>query len=84
MTVEYGKITDIELISTDDDMQWFERAWQGVVGSIIDRQQTDVDSVSGATLSSNGIMEAVSNALGIEYENSNDQFSGGHGHHPSI
>ena len=84
VTVQDGRIAEIQLLSTDDDMQWFERAWQSIVDSILNRQQTNVDAVSGATFSSNGIMEAVSNTLGVEYENNNDSISHGHGQHPNI
>ena len=41
----------------------YEAAEKGVVDEIIKNQTADVDAVSGATNSSKGIMEAVSNAL---------------------
>ena len=49
-----------------DDAAYFNKAWSEVPYSIIAMQtaNTDkVDAVSGATYSSNGIMEAVRNAL---------------------
>lgn len=63
ITVKNGKISDIALVSTDDDMPFINRAYSTVTQSIISHQSSDVDAVSGATYSSNGIMEAVANAL---------------------
>lgn len=73
VTVKSGKVTDIAVVSYQDDQQFFSRAMSGVVASIISSQDPSVDAVSGATFSSNGIMEAVANALGISYENTNSQ-----------
>ena len=63
VTVKDDAITDIEIISTDDDAKWFNRAYRSVVSQILDKQSTDVDAVSGATYSSMGIMNAVEDAL---------------------
>ncbi|UZQ51201.1 FMN-binding protein [Clostridium kluyveri] len=61
--VKNGKITDITTLSYQDDKKFYDRASGTVIGEIIDSQSTNVDAVSGATYSSNGIMEAVENAL---------------------
>lgn len=63
VTVKNDTISDITLVSTGDDMPFFNRAFPTVVQSIVNNQSTDVDAVSGATYSSDGIMEAVANAL---------------------
>lgn len=63
VTVENEQITSIEIISTRDDQKWFSRAYSGVSSSILDEQNVDVDSVSGATYSSVAIMNAVKDAL---------------------
>ncbi|BCN29911.1 FMN-binding protein [Anaeromicropila herbilytica] len=63
VTVKSGAITNIETVTTGDDGDFYNRAFNGVTSDIISSQSTDVDSVSGATYSSNGIMEAVANAL---------------------
>jgi polyferredoxin len=67
MTVEVNvkdqQITAIEVIETNDDAKWFDRAYNTVVYSIIKNQAADVDDVSGATYSSMGIREGVANAL---------------------
>lgn len=62
--VDGGRITSIETVSHSDTRRIFDSAWGTLRDAIIDRQSTDVDSVSGATGSSNGIIEAVNNALG--------------------
>lgn len=64
VTVSSGKITDISVVSTGDTPQFFERAYSVVTQSIISSQTAGVDAVSGATYSSNGIMQAVAAALG--------------------
>lgn len=63
VTVSGGLITDIEVISYQDDAPYFNRAYNSVVSDIISTQSTNVDTVSGATYSSNGIMNAVADAL---------------------
>ena len=81
VTVESGKITDITVISYEDDEQFFVRAEESIIDDIINTQSLDVSCVSGATFSSNGILEAVANALNVDFENPNQNNSdrGGHG-----
>ena len=79
VTVSGGRITDITVNSYQDDDRFFSSASRGVISSIISSQSTDVDTVSGATFSSNGIIEAVSNALGIDFQNPNGTMSRRHG-----
>ncbi|MFV0528212.1 MAG: FMN-binding protein [Lachnospiraceae bacterium] len=58
-----GKIVSIELVEVEkDDAAYVEKA-KGVITAIIASQSLDVDTVSGATYSSNGIIDAVRNAL---------------------
>ena len=64
VTVENGNISEITVLSTDDDEEFFSRAKSAIINEILSRQSTQVDTVSGATFSSNGIIEAVANALG--------------------
>ncbi|WP_411682506.1 FMN-binding protein [Clostridium thailandense] len=63
VTIKNEQITEVKVIETNDDAKWFDRAYSTVVSSIISKQTVEVDSVSGATYSSMGIKEAVSNAL---------------------
>ncbi|MBE5959953.1 MAG: flavocytochrome c [Lachnospiraceae bacterium] len=61
--VEGGNITTINVVDQHETPGIFESAESGVISSIIKTQSTTVDVVTGATNSSNGIMEAVANAL---------------------
>jgi uncharacterized protein with FMN-binding domain len=63
VTVTEGKIESITVVSTGDDDKFFNRAYPVVTQSITAAQSTDVDTVSGATFSSDGIIQAVENAL---------------------
>lgn len=68
VTIMDKKITSIDIISSTDDEAFFNRA-KGVIDRIIASQSFDVDVVSGATYSSNGIIGAVKNALTGEKDN---------------
>ena len=61
-----GKITELILDDYADDKSYMERAKKRIFQEMISRQNTDVDAVSGATYSSNGLIEAVNKALGNE------------------
>ena len=62
VTVSSGEISDIKVLEGGDDPEYFNRA-QGLLDDIIKNQSTDVDVVSGATFSSNGLIQAVNDAL---------------------
>ena len=62
VTIKKGKITKITVISKKDDEPFFTNA-KALFNTIIKKQSTNVDKVSGATYSSNGIIEAVRDAL---------------------
>jgi len=63
VTISNGKITSIQTISNEDTQQYYNRAIGKITNSVISSQSGSVDTVSGATYSSNGIIEAVKNAL---------------------
>lgn len=63
VTVSGGKISAINIVSASGETgSYFNRA-QAVISSILTAQSADVDTVSGATYSSNGIKNAVRSAL---------------------
>lgn len=62
VVVSGGKITSIDVLESTDDEEYFVKA-KGLINEIISSQSTDVNVVSGATYSSNGIINAVANAL---------------------
>ena len=62
VTVAEDKITDITLLSAEDEEEYLSRAKQ-VIPAILEGQNPNVDAVSGATYSSTGILNAVKLAL---------------------
>lgn len=62
VTISDGKITDIKILSTGDDEDYFIDA-RDVIPEIIEKQSLEVDNISGATHSVKGIIKAVRNAL---------------------
>ncbi len=63
VTIKNHKMTAIEVVSHQDTDSFFSKAKSSVIDAIMSSQSLEVDTVSGATYSSNGIIEAVSNAL---------------------
>lgn len=63
VTVKNGKITNIKTISMEDTPRYYEYVENVLPDEIISAQSTSVDTVSGATFTSRGIIEAVENAL---------------------
>lgn len=61
--VKHGKITEINIINSSDDKAFLNKASEGIIEKIINEQNTNVDVVSGATYSSNGIINAIKDAL---------------------
>ena len=62
VTVAEDKITDITLLSAEDEEEYLSRAKQ-IIPAILEGQSPNVDAVSGATYSSTGILNAVKLAL---------------------
>ena len=67
VTVQNGYITDVTIDHSPDTKKYFSRAKSKIIDRVITNQSVDVDTVSGATYSSNGILEAVADALGLEF-----------------
>jgi uncharacterized protein with FMN-binding domain/ferredoxin len=63
VTIENNQITNLEIVSHNETVGYYESAFETVPTSIITSQSTEVDTVSGATRSSEGIIEAVNDAL---------------------
>ena len=63
VTVTDGRIADIQLVSAPDETPAFLERAMAVLTAIKSGQTTQVDAVSGATYSSEGLKEAVRNAL---------------------
>ena len=70
VTVSKKTMTAIDVVSAPDETDSFFQRAKGVIDEMLTAQSTDVDVVSGATYSSNGIIGAVKNALfGTESNN---------------
>ncbi len=64
VTLQDDEITDIQVASAPGEDSAYLSQGEGVISSILSAQSTDVDTVSGATFSSTGIINAVNDALG--------------------
>ena len=63
MLDDAGVITDVEVTKNGDDAGISDPAVEGVPAAIVAANSLAVDAVAGATLTSNGILEAVEAAL---------------------
>ena len=63
VTVSGGKISAIDIIEAGGEDEAYLSMAEDIVKTILDKQTTDVDTISGATYSSTGIKNAVGQAL---------------------
>lgn len=63
VTVEDHRISDIILKSSVDDEPYITDAVRGVIPAVLETQSVQVDAISGATYASNGIKDAIADAL---------------------
>ena len=64
VTIAQGKITEITVLSADgEDPAYYNQA-VAVIDQMVEEQSTEVDTVSGATFSSRGLIDAAADALG--------------------
>lgn len=64
VTVQNGKISKIELMKNNDDPQYFDSDKAKILEQrIVNKQSTDIDTVTNATVSSKGYINAVVKAL---------------------
>lgn len=64
VTLAGDEITSINIVSAPGEDSAYLSQAESVINSVISAQSTDVDTVSGATFSSTGILNAVDEALG--------------------
>ncbi len=62
-TIKDGKISNVEVVSNKETESIAKAALEGIPGKIVSGNTCDVDTVSGATLTSNRIMDAVAICL---------------------
>ena len=63
VTLEDDTITAVSIVSAPGEDSAYLSQGENVINSIISEQNTYVDTISGATFSSTGILEAVNDAL---------------------
>ncbi|NLL82524.1 MAG: FMN-binding protein [Tissierellia bacterium] len=63
VTVTDGKIADVKVTEEDETPDFSGPALEQIPALIVEKNSTDVDAVSGATITSNAIKDAVNNAL---------------------
>lgn len=63
VTLSEANIENIKVLNHNDTPEIGGKAMEDIIKNIIDKQRLDVDSVSGATYSSDGIITAVTTAL---------------------
>ena len=67
VTVDDGKITNVEILEQSESEGLSDSARERIPAAIVEQNTWEVDGISGATLTSNGIREAVADALqGVE------------------
>lgn len=63
VTISNNKISNIDILSHNETKGFYEKPFEEVTKAIIEKQSLDVDIISGATKTSNGIISAVYKAL---------------------
>lgn len=64
VTIKDGRITDIAVLDASGEDRPYYNQSLPLLDEMIDKQSTEVDTVSGATLTSEGLIGAVADALG--------------------
>lgn len=64
VTLKDGKMTDIAVLSADGEDKPYYKQAVSVLNEMLEAQSTEVDTVSGATLTADGLIGAVADALG--------------------
>ena len=63
VTIEEGKIAEIEILEHGGGGKKYEEMIEPLIEKIIEEQSTEVDGITGATVSSDKFKEAVEKAL---------------------
>ncbi|MGO4936365.1 FMN-binding protein [Fundicoccus sp. Sow4_H7] len=72
VTVENGTIADVEVLNHNESEDLGVQAIEEVTTAIVENNTTDVEVVSGASLTSQGVINATKNALGILVQTSTE------------
>lgn len=65
VSFENGAITDIQIVAETDSLtgEWFANAEELLIPRLLEQQSLEVDAITGATASSNGIKNCVAKAI---------------------
>ncbi len=63
VVISEGQIHSCEILSAKKETPEYLTSAEGLLDDVIEAQSTEVDTVSGATLSSNGILAGIKEAL---------------------
>ena len=63
VTLKGGKMTDISVLSANGEDKPYYKQAVSVLTEMLNAQSTEVDTVSGATLTADGLIDAVADAL---------------------
>jgi uncharacterized protein with FMN-binding domain len=63
VSVKGGKISAVKVTESNDTPRWLNAVLSVLPGRVVKANSTDVDTVTGATFSSEGLLSAVENAL---------------------
>lgn len=63
VVIKDGRIVSVKIGKNSDDKEYLQKAKDGIIPKVIENQGTNVDTVSGATYSSAGILQAINDAL---------------------
>ena len=63
VTIQDGEIAAVDILSAPGEDAAYLSSAEAVIQSVLEEQTTEVDTVSGATFSSTGILNAVTQAL---------------------
>ena len=64
VTLKDGKMTDISVLRADGEDKPYYKQAVSVLNEMLNAQSTEVDTVSGATQTADGLIDAVADALG--------------------
>ncbi len=63
VTVDKGIITGINIVESAETPEYAAASFEPIVNAILENNNINIEAVSGASLASGGLIEAVSNAL---------------------
>ena len=64
VTLKDGKMTDISVLSANGEDKPYYKQAVSVLTEMLNAQSTELDTVSGATLTADGLIDAVADAMG--------------------